>query len=59
MVGLALLLLAPFAFAYLSGSTFGQRCERAFRDDPAQQERCVDRLSKGGFVYPQPSTKGE
>ena len=39
----AALILAVF----LTGSTFGQRCERAFPDDPPAAERCVVDLSEG------------
>jgi hypothetical protein len=42
-----------FASAYLMGGTFGQRCERAFRNDPVEQEACVMRLGRGGPVYRQ------
>lgn len=30
-----------------SGQTFGQRCAKAFPDDPVRAELCVYNLSKG------------
>ncbi len=38
-------LLVVFVFA--SGSTFGQRCERAHPGDDAAAARCVERLAHG------------
>lgn len=35
------------AAVWLTGSTFGQRCDRAFPADPARAELCVYNLSKG------------
>jgi hypothetical protein len=43
--------MALILSVYLSGATFGQRCGRAY-SGPAEQERCVKRLSTGGDVYP-------
>ena len=40
----------PLIAALLLGATFGQRCSAAGYEG-AQHERCVDRISKGGFVY--------
>ena len=44
LVGFGLILATVFA----SGSTFGQRCDRAYAGDPLEAERCVDRLAHGG-----------
>jgi len=46
--------LMVFLWFFLTGQTFGQRCAKAYPDDPAQQEWCVIRLNKGGTVYPKP-----
>jgi hypothetical protein len=46
--------LAIIAVVFASGATFGQRCERAYRD-PVHVEDCVVRLSAGGRVYPEAS----
>lgn len=35
------------AAVFLSGQTFGQRCAKAFPDDPARAELCVYNLSNG------------
>jgi len=50
---LALIMLAALGVVWLLGGTFGQRCERAFRNDPVEQEACVMRLERGGPVYRQ------
>jgi len=50
IIGLVFFLF--FAMPFITGSTFGQRCAKAYPDDPVQQEWCVERLSKGGLVYP-------
>lgn len=42
-----LAILFVFAAVWLSGSTFGQRCAKAFPADPARAELCVYNLSKG------------
>lgn len=39
--------VAMIAAVWLSGSTFGQRCAKAFPSDPARAELCVYNLSKG------------
>jgi hypothetical protein len=43
IVGFGLMVGTVFA----SGSTFGQRCERAYAGDPLEAERCVERLAHG------------
>jgi len=50
----ALLFFIFLGVIFLSGGTFGQRCAKAYPDNGYEQERCVARLSKGGFVYPDP-----
>jgi len=57
ILGLMLILLM-ISFPMLTGSTFGQRCAKAYPDDLAQQERCVRRAADGGYVYPEPSSEG-
>lgn len=42
--GLAALLIG---FVFATGGTFGQRCAKAFPDDPARAELCVYNLSHG------------
>lgn len=43
LVGFGLILASVFA----GGSTFGQRCDRAYAGDPLEAERCVERLAHG------------
>jgi len=50
-----LFFVALIALPFITGSTFGQRCTKAWPEDPAQQEWCVIRLNKGGTVYPKPA----
>lgn len=38
------------AFVFLTGSSFGQRCARAYPDSGLDQERCVGRLAVGGKI---------
>lgn len=52
--GIACAILAGFGGAVAiilmvlsTGATFGQRCNRAFSDDPVAAERCVYDLSHG------------
>lgn len=43
LVSFGLILASVFA----GGSTFGQRCDRAYASDPLEAERCVERLAHG------------
>jgi hypothetical protein len=43
LVGFGLLLASVFA----TGSTFGQRCDRAYPTNALEAERCVERLAHG------------
>lgn len=43
---LAVLLAVPI-IVVITGGTFGQRCARAFPNDPLAAERCVYDLSHG------------
>jgi len=54
-----LLIMLAIGIPVLTGSTFGQRCAKAYPDDPAQQERCVKRAIQGGYIYPDPSSEGK
>lgn len=45
-------LLAISSFVLLTGSTFGQRCARAFPRSLHEQERCVHEMSTGLRDYP-------
>lgn len=48
LIFVAIVLLLPF----VTGSTFGQRCAKAYPDDPAAVERCVVRMKNhGGPLY--------
>lgn len=49
--------IAIFLAVWLSGQTFGQRCEAAFPRNPPEVERCVKRLVRGGDVYLEDSTR--
>jgi len=53
-----LLIVLAIAVPVLTGSTFGQRCAKAYPDDPARQERCIERAAQGGYIYPEPSSEG-
>jgi len=52
LIAVLLLFFLVIGIPVLSGQTFGQRCAKAYPDDPAQQEWCVERVRKGGLVYP-------
>lgn len=43
----AILFVALIVAVFASGNTFGQRCDRAFPDNPARAETCVFNLSNG------------
>jgi len=52
---IGLVFFLAIGMPFITGSTFGQRCAKAYPDDPVQQEWCVKRLSKGATVYPKPA----
>jgi len=39
--------VALIAIIFATGSTFGQRCQKAFPDDTARAAQCVHNLVKG------------
>ncbi len=49
-IAVALSTALMIGLALATGSTFGQRCHRAYSTNPLEAERCVDRLANGGKI---------
>lgn len=40
-----------FALPWLTGSTFGQQCAKAFDRDSPAWEQCIERMGRGGSLH--------